>query len=378
MALHTAPHGPSSTHTIYHSPPCLVSPPQAQMNYYPTTQQQMAYYYYSPAQQQVYQPGPQPGQPGPTGPVPPVQFHHPGNWNMDTCASSHLNNSVTSLSTIFNTYMYPSISVGDDHSIPVSNMGHSILPTPLKPLHLNNVLITPHIVKNLIFVRQFVRDNNCTIEFDAFGFFVKDFMTRRVLLRCDSTGDLYPVTAPSHIPNAFLVSQHTWHQRLGHPGGEVLRRLVSLNFISYNKEKPLVLCHACQLGKHVRLSFVSSSTVINFLLGEVLSGFAYEINSPSSRYGKSLSSHKDLPTDLEASFIKFNQDVYRIFTKGQNQIQIGKNEERNWKEREKPKPKVCPKKIETKLKTDISDRLETVCAFNEVKDECHSQPRDKD
>ncbi|GJS48544.1 ribonuclease H-like domain-containing protein [Tanacetum coccineum] len=84
-----------------------------------------------------------------------------------------------------------------------------------------------------------------------------------VLLRCDSTRDLYPVTAPSPILHVFVVSQHTWHQRLGHPGGEVLRRLVSSNFISYNKEKPPVLCHACQLGKHVRLPFVSSSTVIS-------------------------------------------------------------------------------------------------------------------
>ncbi|GKB27817.1 ribonuclease H-like domain-containing protein [Tanacetum coccineum] len=184
-------------------------------------------------------------------------------WNMDTGASSHLNNPVNSLSENFNTCMYLSISVGDGHSIPVTNTGHSILPTPTKSLHLNNVLITPHIVKNLIYVRQFVRDNNCTIEFDAFGFSVKDFLTRRVLFRCDSTRDLYPVTTPSPIPYAFLVSQHTWHQRLGHPGGEVLRRLVSSNFISYNKEKPPVLCHACQLGKHVRLPFVSSSTVIS-------------------------------------------------------------------------------------------------------------------
>ncbi|GJW98048.1 ribonuclease H-like domain-containing protein [Tanacetum coccineum] len=186
-----------------------------------------------------------------------------GTWNMDTGASSHLNNSVTSLSENFNTCMYPSISVGDGHSIPVTNTGHSILPTPTKSLHLNNVLITPHIVKNLIFVHQFVRDNNCTIEFDAFGFSVKDFLTRRVLLRCDSTRDIYPVTAPSPIPHAFLVSQHMWHQRLGHPGGEVMRRLVSSNFISYNKEKPPILCHACQLGKHVRLPFISSSTMIS-------------------------------------------------------------------------------------------------------------------
>nr|GEW81753.1 photosystem I reaction center subunit III, chloroplastic [Tanacetum cinerariifolium] len=137
-----------------------------------------------------------------------------GAWNMDTDASSHLNNSVTSLSKNFNTCMYPSISVGDGHSIPVTNTGNSILPTPLKSLHLNNVLITFHIFKNLIYVRQFVRDNNCIIEFDAFGFFVKDFMTRRVLLRCDSTGDLYLVMAPSLIPYVFLVSQHTWYQRL--------------------------------------------------------------------------------------------------------------------------------------------------------------------
>ncbi|GJX67396.1 ribonuclease H-like domain-containing protein [Tanacetum coccineum] len=191
-------------------------------------------------------------------------LHDPssGAWNMDTGASSHLNDSVTNLSDVFNSCMYPSVSVGDGHSIPVTNTGHSILPTSVRPLHLNNVLITPNIVKNLISVRQFVRDNNCTVEFDAFGFSVKDFMTRRVLLRCDSTGDLYPVTAPSPIPHAFLVSQHTWHQRLGHPGGDVLRRLVSSKFISCNNEKPPVLCHACQLGKHVRLPFASSNTVV--------------------------------------------------------------------------------------------------------------------
>nr|GEX45780.1 ribonuclease H-like domain-containing protein [Tanacetum cinerariifolium] len=160
-----------------------------------------------------------------------------GAWNMDTGASSHFNNLVTNLHDVFNTCMYPFISVGDSHSIPVTNTGHSILPTPTRSLHLNNVLITPYIVKNLIFVRQFVGDNNCTIEFDAFGFSVKDFLTRWVLFRCDSTGDLYPLAAPSPIPHALIVSQHTWHQRLRHLRGE--------------------------LEKHVRLPFVSSGTVIS-------------------------------------------------------------------------------------------------------------------
>ncbi|GJV60759.1 ribonuclease H-like domain-containing protein [Tanacetum coccineum] len=185
-----------------------------------------------------------------------------GDWNMDTGASSHLNNSVTSLSDVLNMCIYPSVSVGDGYTIPVTNYGHRILPTSHRPLQLNNVLITLNIVKSLISVRQFTRDNSCTVEFDAFGFFIKDFMTLRVLLLCDSTRDLYLVTNPSPLPRSFLTNQTTWHQRLGHPGSEVLRCLISCNFISCNKEKPYVLCHACQLGKHVRISFVSSHTLV--------------------------------------------------------------------------------------------------------------------
>ncbi|GJS57352.1 hypothetical protein Tco_0652136 [Tanacetum coccineum] len=66
---------------------------------------------------------------------------------MDTGASSHLNSSVNNLSTIFNSRIYQSVLVGDGKSIPVTNTGHSTLPTPYRTLHLNNVLITPNIVK---------------------------------------------------------------------------------------------------------------------------------------------------------------------------------------------------------------------------------------
>ncbi|GJW37965.1 ribonuclease H-like domain-containing protein [Tanacetum coccineum] len=61
-----------------------------------------------------------------------------GNWNMDTCASSHLNDSVHCLSDILNMCIYPSVAVGDGRFIPVTNSGHSVLSTPFRPLHLNN------------------------------------------------------------------------------------------------------------------------------------------------------------------------------------------------------------------------------------------------
>ncbi|GKB42827.1 hypothetical protein Tco_0887769 [Tanacetum coccineum] len=50
-----------------------------------------------------------------------------GACNMDTCAGYHFNDSVTSLSDIFNMYIYPSILVGDGHSIPVTNTGRMFL-----------------------------------------------------------------------------------------------------------------------------------------------------------------------------------------------------------------------------------------------------------
>nr|GEZ44096.1 ribonuclease H-like domain-containing protein [Tanacetum cinerariifolium] len=179
---------------------------------------------------------------------------HPNQIDPIRCDfSSH--DSVNNLSDIFKLSIYSSVVLGDEHSIPVTNSGHSILPTPFRPLHLNNILITPNIVKNLISVRQFIFDNYCTVEFDPFGFSVKDFQNHRVMFRCDSTGPLYPVTKPSPIPQVYLTSQSTWHQRLGHPGSELLRNVISNNFISCNKEKSLVLCHACQLGKHMRLPF---------------------------------------------------------------------------------------------------------------------------
>ncbi|GJV69985.1 ribonuclease H-like domain-containing protein, partial [Tanacetum coccineum] len=127
------------------------------------------------------------------------------------------------LSTIFDKRLFSSIHVGDGKSIPVTNTDHSIIPSYHRPLHLHNVLVAPNIIKNPISVRQFTRNNNCTIEYDAFGFSVNDYLTRHILIRCDSSSDLYPVTKPSTSLIAFLsTSASTWHQRLGHPGDQVL------------------------------------------------------------------------------------------------------------------------------------------------------------
>nr|GEU70280.1 ribonuclease H-like domain-containing protein [Tanacetum cinerariifolium] len=54
------------------------------------------------------------------------------------------------------------------------------------------------------------------------------YKTHKVLLHCESTGDLYSVTQqpPFTSPFAFYsFSSTTWHRRLGHPRDDVLRQL---------------------------------------------------------------------------------------------------------------------------------------------------------
>jgi len=46
-------------------------------------------------------------------------------------------------------------------------------------LRLNNVLVSLSLIKNLISVRQFTSDNNCSVEFDPAGCSVKDLRTKQ-------------------------------------------------------------------------------------------------------------------------------------------------------------------------------------------------------
>ncbi|KAI3780426.1 hypothetical protein L2E82_10407 [Cichorium intybus] len=95
------------------------------------------------------------------------------------------------------------------------------------------------------------------------GSSIHDFRTKQILLRCDSTGDLYPVTSPT--PQAFIsTASSIWHQRLGHPGHHILKNLVNNRFISCSSAKDPTLCHACQMGKHVKLPFRLSTSFSHF------------------------------------------------------------------------------------------------------------------
>jgi hypothetical protein len=110
--------------------------------------------------------------------------------------------------------------------MPIYSVGSTRLTN--HPFYLNNVLVSPAIIKNIISVRKFTRDNSCSIEFDPHGFSMKDLATRNILLRSSSSGVLYPFFGDLQSPEAALsvtTTRELWHRRLGHPSADSLSHI---------------------------------------------------------------------------------------------------------------------------------------------------------
>ncbi|KAK1433827.1 hypothetical protein QVD17_10745 [Tagetes erecta] len=143
-------------------------------------------------------------------------------WYMDIGATSHLTTDPGKISTKLSSSPINSIFVGNGHSIPICGSGHTTHPTPNRTYTINNILFTPDIIKNLLSVRRFTIDNKTTVEFDPYGFTVKDLETGAHLSRHNSSGDLYPFTTSADSFTFVTPAPDQWHNRLGHPGESIL------------------------------------------------------------------------------------------------------------------------------------------------------------
>ena len=105
------------------------------------------------------------------------------NWIMHTGASHHISQDLQQL-TLANSYpRADQVVVGDGTGLKITHTGNSIIHTPSKPLHLNQVLCVPNIKSNLLSVSKLCQSNSCSVEFFPNHFVVKYLNSGQALLQ---------------------------------------------------------------------------------------------------------------------------------------------------------------------------------------------------
>jgi hypothetical protein len=125
---------------------------------------------------------------------------------VDSGATHHTTPSVGNISTHrpLTSSNLSSIIVGNGSSLPITSIGDSIL---LRSFYLNNILLAPDMVQSLLSVHRFTTDNWCSMEFDPFDLSVKDFTTKNVIVRSNSTDPLYMMRLlESLTPSSSVVA----------------------------------------------------------------------------------------------------------------------------------------------------------------------------
>jgi hypothetical protein len=149
----------------------------------------------------------------------------------------------------------------------IQYVGHSLIRTPIHPLHVHNILHAPQATKHLLSVHHITRDNNMFFEFHPYHFLVKDTPTMIPLLHDKCIGDMYPMSfhgAPlsSEALLAVRPSADLWHRCLGQPRSFAFDKVFSQNsLLPSPPNKHTSVCNACQMAKSHELPFSDLNTL---------------------------------------------------------------------------------------------------------------------
>lgn len=176
--------------------------------------------------------------------------------------------------------------IGDGSKLEIKHVGSGTLPTYINfNLSLHELLHVPNITKNLISISKLTTDNDVFVEFFSDLCYVKDKVTRQVLVQGKLRDGLYQFEVPTRVqPCANSFPRHkssqfsglsvgskqsvfqsrtgpvsvsikdVWHNCLGHPPSRVLNSILeqlNVNHANMNES----FCNVCQLGKCHYLPF---------------------------------------------------------------------------------------------------------------------------
>jgi hypothetical protein len=155
------------------------------------------------------------------------------------------------------------IHTASGQGMKIEHIGNSVITTPVRPLYLKNILHVPQATKSLISAHCLAIDNYAFLEIHPKYFFIKDRVTKSILLKGWRHSGLYPLPSESN-KYAFGVAPSfaRWHGRLGHPSTPIVSRVIKGNKLPcLDESKAESVCDACQQAKSHQLPYNKSFSV---------------------------------------------------------------------------------------------------------------------
>ncbi|WVZ83847.1 hypothetical protein U9M48_030944 [Paspalum notatum var. saurae] len=249
------------------------------------------------------------------------------NWYADSGATDHITSELEKM-TVRDKYSGPDqVHTANGTGMEISNVGHSILHTPSRNIHLKNILHVPSARKSLASVYRLVSDNNISIEFFPNCFLIKDLVTRKVLHQGRSQGGLYPLEAhegslSKQVLGVNKPSTSRWHSRLGHPSFQVVKYILRNNSLpSCSDENIESVCDSCQRAKSHQLPYSKSNSVSNSPLELIFSDVWGPAPTSVGRHNYYVSFIDDFSKYTWIYLLKKKSDVFQAFQIFQNFVE---------------------------------------------------------
>jgi histone deacetylase 1/2 len=212
----------------------------------------------------------------------------------------------------------------------ISHIGHSVISTPNKDLHLKNILYVPSANKNLVSANRLAFDNNAFVEIYPKFFNIKDQATRKLLLHGRSKGRLYPLApAPGdsslnkHALSIVKPSSTRWHYRLGHPAFLIVSRVIKSFQLPCSSESNNVehICDSCQRAKSHQLPYPKSLSSSNVPFALVFSDVWGPAPTSVGRHDYYVSFIDDFSKYTWIYLLKKKSDVFQAFLNFQQYVE---------------------------------------------------------
>ncbi|WVZ90814.1 hypothetical protein U9M48_037076 [Paspalum notatum var. saurae] len=233
------------------------------------------------------------------------------NWYTHTGATDHVTGELDKL-TIRDRYKgHNQIHTASGAGMNISHIGHSVVKTPSRDLHLNNIVTPAN--KNLVSVHRLTTDNSVFLEFHPNFFLVKDQATKTTLLKGRCHKGLYPLPSsfPKQAYGAVKPSVERWQS-------------FRPSFVSNSRQiesNKQSICDACQKAKSHQLPYSKSHSISTRPLELIFSDVWGQ--APSSASGKKyyVSFIDDYSKFSWIYPLKFKSEVFQKFVEFQNLVE---------------------------------------------------------